>query len=142
MVSSSRRTSLNSILFYSLGHFCRLVADSYLKKLCNNVRQTLKNKPVFLLFSFRAIIIIPLREDTHKKSGFFCGRTTKRGEGRTPPPRPLSKKPLSVHPILSVYIFTGSKTIFAKKHPTFLAQKFQNFFCQNPFQAIISGMDH
>ena len=60
MVSSSRRTSLNSILFYSLGHFCRLVADSYLKKLCNNVRQTLKNKPVFLLFSFRAIIIIPL----------------------------------------------------------------------------------
>ena len=31
----------------------------------------------------------------------------------------------SVHPILSVYIFTGSKTIFAKKkNPTFLAQKF------------------
>ena len=32
--------------------------------------------------------------------------------------------PQSVHPILSVYIFTGSKTIFAKKNTTFLAQKF------------------
>ena len=34
----------------------------------------------------------------------------------------------SVHPILSVYIFTGSKTIFAKKSQTFLAKKFQNLF--------------
>ena len=28
------------------------------------------------------------------------------------------------HPILSVYIFTGSKTIFDQKNLTFLAQKF------------------
>ena len=26
-----------------------------------------------------------VREDTHKKSGFFSGRTTKRGEGGNPP---------------------------------------------------------
>ena len=30
----------------------------------------------------------------------------------------------SVHLILSVYIFTGSKQYLPKKNPTFLAQKF------------------
>ena len=35
----------------------------------------------------------------------------------------------SVHPILSVYIFTGSKTIFAKKKSDFLSPKiFEIFF--------------
>ena len=40
----------------------------------------------------------------------------------------------SVHPILSVYIFTGSKTIFAKKKSDFFSPKIlEFFFCQNPF---------
>ena len=57
----------------------------------------------------------------------------------------------SVHPILSGYIFTGSKAIFAKKkNPTFLAQKFYKFFFVKIrfrlFKTIKkkkkSGMDH
>ena len=40
----------------------------------------------------------------------------------------------SVHPILSVYIFTGSKTIFAKKKSDFFSPKILDiFFGQNPF---------
>ena len=34
----------------------------------------------------------------------------------------------SVHPILSVYIFTGSKTIFAKKKSDFFSPKMLEFF--------------
>jgi len=34
----------------------------------------------------------------------------------------------SVHPILSVYIFTGSKTIFAKKKSDFFSPKILEFF--------------
>ena len=32
-----------------------------------------------------SILTHSLREDTHKKSGFFNGQTTKRGEGGNPP---------------------------------------------------------
>ena len=38
---NSRRTSLNRILIPSWQHFCRLVADYHLTKLCNTVRYTL-----------------------------------------------------------------------------------------------------
>ena len=34
----------------------------------------------------------------------------------------------SVHPVLSVYIFTGSKTIFAKKKSDFFSPKILEFF--------------
>ena len=42
IVPSSRRTSLNYILNYSWQRFCRLVADSHLKKVCNTDRYTLE----------------------------------------------------------------------------------------------------
>ena len=98
----------------------------------------------------------PLREDTHKKKVFFLVVGPLRGGGVTPPTtkqkttffsingenspgscimkilfyevRHLVQIFTSVHPILSVYIFTVSKTIFAKKTLTFLAQKFLNYF--------------
>ena len=52
---------LVKMLFLSLQsswqHFCRLVADSYLKKLCNTVRYTLENTlvPLPLLSSLRSL---------------------------------------------------------------------------------------
>ena len=39
----------------------------------------------------------------------------------------------SVHPILSVYIFTGSKTIFAKKKSDFFSPKILEIFVLSKF---------
>ena len=56
----------------------------------------------------------------------------------------------SVHPILSVYIFTGSKTIFAKKKSDFFSPKILEFFLSKSVLGYYktkkkrkkSGMDH
>ena len=59
-----------------------------------------------------------LSEDTHKRSVFFSGRTTKGVQRLTPSPRQLRKKP------------------FFSINQAFLAQKLEKKW-QNPFQAIM-----